>query len=194
MSRNIIHQDAGIDRALVADLLTLSRLLSAPILLWLVAVRSMDVAVIGLGFAWCTDFFDGRFARSTPRDTMLKEWDLRADAWLAAALGIGLGLGGYLQWWVLAPVVAVVMVGSAWFANPAAVMVGTGSLFGMFLWVVTQRGALWWLPAAYLVAALLAGWKRFFGVVLPAVWHGLMAIVQGERHSGRALVIDDWAD
>lgn len=194
MSGNVTHQGVVIDRALVADLLTFSRLLSAPLLLWLVAIGSLDVAVVVLGFAWCTDFFDGRFARSAPRDTILKEWDLRADAWLAVALGAGLGLSGLISWWLLAPVAAVVFVGSVLFANPAAVMVGTGYLFGMFLWSVTQWGGLRWLPAVYLVVALVANWRRFFRIILPALWHGLVAVVPGKRVRGRALVLDDWVD
>ena len=194
MSGNVIHQGVGIDRALVADLLTLSRLLSAPLLLWLVATSSLDVAVVVLGLAWCTDYFDGRFARSAPRETIFKEWDLRADAWLAVALGTGLGLSGLISWWVIAPVAIIVFVGSVLFANPAAIMVGTGYLFGVFLWSVTQWGGLNWLPAVYLVVALLANWKRFFGIILPALWNGLMVVVPGKRPRGRALVLDDWVD
>ncbi|MCY4371292.1 MAG: CDP-alcohol phosphatidyltransferase family protein [bacterium] len=194
MSGNVTHQGVVIDRALVADLLTLARLLSAPLLLWLVATSSLDVAVVVLGFAWCTDFFDGRFARSAPRDTILKEWDLRADAWLAVALGTGLGFSGLISWWLLAPVAGVVFVGSVLFSNPAAVMVGTGYLFGVFLWSVMQWGGLWWLPSVYLVLALLANWRRFFWVILPACWQGLVSAAQGKRQRGRSLVLEDWVD
>ena len=194
MSGKVTYGGVGIDRALVADLLTFSRLLSTPLLLWLVAIGSLDIAVVVLGFAWCTDYFDGRFARSARRETILKEWDLRTDAWLAAALGFGLGLSGLMSWWLLAPVAVVVFVGSILFTNPAAVMVGTGYLFGMFLWAVTQWGGLRWLPAAYVVVALLANWRRFFGVILPALWNALVAVVPGRRPRGEALVLDDWVD
>ena len=147
-----------------------------------------------LGFAWCTDYFDGRFARSAPRETILKEWDLRADAWLAVALGVGLGLSGLISWWLLAPVAVVVFVGSVLFANPAPVMVGTGYLFGVFLWSVTQWGGLRWLPVTYLVVGLLANWRRFFRIVLPAFWYSLTALVPGKRPRSRTLVLDDGVD
>ena len=194
MDRNVSHGGVVIDRAAFADLLTFSRLVTAPFLTWLVASRRLDTAAVVLGIAWCTDFFDGRFARSALRDTLLKDWDLRADAWLAFCLAAGLGLGGYFPWWHLGPVAVIVFVGSILFTNPSAVMLGTGYLFGVFLWVVTSRGNLWWLPAVYVVVGLIASWRRFFRVILPAFWHGLVALVPGERRRGSKLVVDDWAD
>ena len=194
MDRSVSHLGVEVDRAAVADLLTFSRLLSVPFLTWLVASRHLDTAVVVVGLAWCTDFFDGRFARSAVRDTRLKDWDLRADSWVGVGLGVGLGLGGYFSWWILAPVAGAVFVASLAFENPSGVMVGTGYLLGIFLWVATYHGTLRWLPAAYLVVALIAGWKRFFRVVLPAVWHGLTAQLPGDRRRGTRLVIDDWVD
>lgn len=194
MDRNTGYRSVAIDRAAVADLLTFSRLLSAPLLAWLVAKRHIDAAAVVVGLAWCSDFFDGRFARSAVRSTRLKEWDLRADSWVGVGLGLGLGLGGYFSWWILAPVVAVVFVGSLVFTNPSVVMVGTGYLFGVFLWAVIRHGTLRWLPAVYVVAALMVSWRRFFGVVLPVCWRGLKALVRGDRRRGSRLVLDDWLD
>ena len=194
MDRNITHEGVWIDRATLADLLTFSRLLSAPLLAWLVAVRSLDTAVVVVGLAWCTDFFDGRCARATPRDTRLKEWDLRADAWLAVGLGTGLGLGGYFSWWLVAPVAGLVFVGSLLFVNPAPVMVGIGYLSGMFLWAVLHRGSLWWLPGVYLSVLLVLNWRRFWGVIMPAFWRGLTVLGPGDRRRGTSLVLDDWVD
>lgn len=194
MDRHVRYLGVVVDRAAVADLLTFSRLLSAPFLAWLVASRHVDGAAIVVGLAWCTDFFDGRLARSAVRDTILKEWDLRTDSWMAVALGVGMGLGGYFSWWVLGPVAAVVFVASVTFRNPSLVMVGTGYLFGAFLLAATQHGTLRWLPALYVVVALIAGRRRFFGVVLPAVWNGLTAVLPGHRSRGTTLVVDDWLD
>lgn len=194
MNRNVGYLGVVIDRAAVADLLTFSRLLSAPLLAWLVGNRHLDEAVVVVGLAWCTDFFDGRFARSAARDTILKEWDLRADSWIGVGLGLGLGLGGYFSWWILAPVAAAVFVGSVVCTNPALVMVGTGYLFGVFVWGATQHGTLWWLPALYVMVALIASWRRFFGVVLPVLVHGLRAMLPGDHRRGSAMVLDDWLD
>lgn len=194
MNPNGGYLGVAIDRAAVADLLTFSRLLSAPLMAWLVANRYLDAAVLVLGLAWCTDFFDGRFARSAARDTILKEWDLRADSWVGVALGLGLGLGGYYSWWILAPVAVAVFVGSVLSTNPALVMVGTGYLLGIFVWGATQHGTLRWLPAVYVLVALIVSWKRFFGVVLPVLVRGLRAMVPGDHSRGSAMVLDDWLD
>ena len=194
MDRNGGYPDVGIDHAAIADLLTFSRLLCAPVLAWLVAKRHLDAAVVVLGLAWCTDYFDGRFARSAARDTILKEWDLRADSWVGVGLGLGLGMGGYFSWWILAPVAAAVFVGSVVSTNPSLVMVGTGYLFGVFVWGATQHGTLRWLPALYVVVALIASWKRFFRVVLPVLVHGLRAMAPGDHPRGSAMVLDDWLD
>ena len=194
MDRNGGYQGVVIDHAAVADLLTFSRLLSAPLLAWLVANRYLDTAVVVLGLAWCSDFFDGRFARSADRDTILKEWDLRADSWVAVALGLGMGLGGYFSWWILGPVAVVVFVGSLVATNPSVVMMGTGYLLGVFVWAATQHGTLRWLPALYVVVALIAGWKRFFRVVLPVWMRGLRALLPGNQRRGSTMVLDDWLD
>ena len=194
MDGNIPHRGVGFDRANVADLLTFSRLLSAPVLAWLVGFRSLDTAIVVVGFAWCTDFLDGRFARSAPRDTRLKGWDLRADAWLAVGLGIGLGCGGYFSWWLMAPIAGLVFLGSVLLANPSSVMVGIGILSAMFLWAVLHNASLWWLPGVYVVALLVANWRRFWAVIMPALWRSLVVRAVGERGRGRGLVLDEWVD
>lgn len=194
MDRNVSYLGGVIDKAAVADLLTFSRLLSAPMLAWLVASRRLDAAVVLLGLVWCTDFFDGRFARSALRETRLKDWDLRADSWVGIGLGVGLGLGGYFSWWIVGPVAGVVFVGSMVATNPSVVMVGTGYLLGVFVWGATQHGTLRWLPALYVVVALIAGWRRFFGVVLPVWVRGLRAMLPGDHPRGSAMVLDDWLD
>ena len=194
MDGNITDRGVGTDRANLADLLTLSRLLVTPLIAWLVAARSLDTAVVLLGFAWCTDILDGRLARAALRVTRLNGWDLRADAWLSAGLGVGLGLGGYFSWWIVAPVAGVAFVGSLLFTNPSPVMVGIGALSGMFLWTVLRQASLWWLPGVYLAALLLADWRRFWGVILPALWYSLMALAPGDRRRETSLVLDDWVD
>ncbi|MDE0171555.1 MAG: hypothetical protein OXS29_18925 [bacterium] len=194
MERNLGAEGVVVDRAAVADLLTFSRLVSAPLLAWLVANRHVDMAVGLVGLAWCTDYFDGRFARAAARDTRLKRWDLRADSWVAVGLGLGLGFGGYVSWWTVAPVAAVVFVGSLVSHNPSVVMMGTGYLLGVFLWSATIHGTLRWLPAFYLTVALIASWRRFFGVVLPVWVRGLRLMARGERRRDSHLVLDEWLD
>ena len=193
MDRDASGVGAGLDRADVADLLTLARLISAPIMLWLVSIRSLDAAVLVAAIAWWTDFLDGRMARKADRESRLKEWDLRADAWLASAMGLGLGLAGYFSWWVIAPLAAVVLFMSVLLSNPAVVMAGVGGQYGMFLMAIYLWADLWWLGVLHVLVFLVAGWKRFWGVVLPAFWAGIAALVSGRRRD-RRLVLDDWAE
>jgi len=193
-----MHRDAsgvgtGLDRADVADLLTLARLISAPIMLWLVSNRSLDAAVLVVVVAWWTDFLDGRLARRAHRETRLKDWDLRADAWLASAVGLGLGLAGYFSWWVVAPLAAVVLVVSVLLSNPAAVMVGVAAQYGVFFMATYFWADLWWLAVLHVIVFLVAGWRRFWDVVWRAFWAGLAGLVSGRRRH-RRLVLDDWAE
>lgn len=193
MDRDASEVGTGLDRADAADLLTLARLISAPIMLWLVSNRSLDAAVLLVVVAWWTDFLDGRLARKAHRETRLKDWDLRADAWLASAVGLGLGFAGYFSWWVVAPLAAVVLVMSVLLSNPAAVMVGVAVQYGMFLMATYLWSGLWWLGVLHVLVFLGAGWKRFWGVVMPAFWAGVAALVSG-RGRDRRLVLDDWVE
>ena len=177
MDRDVSGVRTGLDRADVADLLTLARLLSAPIMLWLVSIRSLDAAVLLAVIAWWTDFLDGRLARRADRESRLKDWDLRADAWLASAIGLGLGLAGYFSWRVAVPLAAAVLVMSVLLSNPSVVMVGVAVQYGMFILATYLWADLWWLGVLHVLALLGAGWKRFWGVVMPAFWAGLAALV-----------------
>ena len=193
MDRDASGVGTGLDRADVADLLTLARLLSAPIMLWLVSIRSLDAAVVVAAIAWWTDLLDGRMARKADRESRLKDWDLRADAWLASAIGLGLGLGGYFSWRVAVPLAAVVLVMSVLISNPAAVMVGIAVQYGMFIVAMCLWADLWWFGVLHVIGFVGATWKRFWGVLLPAFWAGAAALVSGRRRN-RGLVVDDWAE
>ncbi len=193
MDRDTSDAGTGLDRADFADLLTLARLMSAPIMLWLVSIRSLDAAVLVAVIAWWTDFFDGRMARKADRESRLKDWDLRADAWLASAMGLGLGLAGYFSWWVAVTLGAAVLVMSVLLSNPAAVMVGVAVQYGMFIVAMYLWADLWWLGVLHVIVFVGASWKRFWGVLLPAFWAGAAAPVSGRRRN-RGLVVDDWAE
>lgn len=182
----------GVDRAALADMLTLSRLLSVPLAVWVTATRSLNTAMILVGLAWCSDYFDGRLARSAERKTRLSQWDLRADLWLAAGLGAGMGMAGYFSWWVIVPLAGFVFLGPLFLTNPSPMMVGLACLYTMFLWTLVSRGGWWWLPALYLLVLLAADWDRFRGVIMPALWRSLSALIPGERFRPKSMVLDDW--
>ena len=185
------------DRAQLADLLTFSRLLAGPVLVALLAGRRLEAAALFLTLAWFTDFFDGRMARSSDRPTRLNGWDLRADAWLAAGLGIGLGLGGYLTWWLAGPLSLFVFAGAVLLVNPAPVMVGIGALTGLTLLTFVTEDSWWWVPAGALLILLVPSRKRFLHTILPALWAGVVSLTTGEdpeaETRGRRLTVDEWA-
>ena len=193
MDRDAPGVGTGLDRADMADLLTLARLICIPIILWLVSIRRMDAAVLVVVVAWWTDFLDGRLARKAHRESRLKDWDLRADACLASAMGLGLGLAGYFSWWVVAPLAAVVVVNSIRPSNLAVVMAGVGVQYGMFILAMRVEADLWWVSVLHVIVFLGAGWRRFWDVLLPAFWESSGALVPGRsRHRGR--VVDDRAE
>ena len=182
------------DRAFLADALTSARIVMAPVLAALLAQRRIDAAAIVLGVAWATDFLDGRAARGASRPTKLNGWDLRVDAWLAVGQGVGLGFGGYVSWWLIGPITALVAWGSVTLRNPSPVMVGIGALSGALVWVILFESAVWWLPVAYGVILWIVDWNRFWQVIMPALWRGVVSIVRFERHEDRRMVLDEWVD
>ena len=179
------------DRADIADLLTFSRMLISPVIAWLLASQHLDIAVVLLGFAWVTDFLDGRLARSTKQVTRLHRWDLRADAGLGICLVGGLGLGGYLTWWIVIPLTGLMIFLLLLASNPAPVALNVGILFGTFILVATIRGdRLWWLPVVYMLTALVMSWQRLFKVLMPVVFTNLL-VVRRPKTRPREIVLDD---
>ncbi|MCY4620606.1 MAG: CDP-alcohol phosphatidyltransferase family protein [bacterium] len=193
MDRDAPGLGTGFDQADVADLLTLARLICAPIMLWLVSIRSLDAAVLVVVIAWWTDFLDGRLARKAHRETRLKDWDLRADACLASAMGLGLGLVGYFSWWLVAPLAAVVVVNSIRPSNLAVVMAGIGFQYAMFILAMRLWADLWWVSVLHVIIFLVAGWRRLWDVLFPAFWESSGVLVPRRRRH-RGLVVEDRAE
>ncbi len=104
--------------ALLADLLTLSRVAAAGLLLWLGPAHGADALPVAVGItvlAWTTDQLDGWAARRSATPTKLGPYDFPIDA------AFYLGILGYLVTADYLPVViavvflAVAMV--AWFST-----------------------------------------------------------------------------
>jgi phosphatidylglycerophosphate synthase len=96
--------------ALIADLLTLSRVVAAGVLLWLgwtggASVGRAAVLVVVLG--WTTDQLDGWFARRSPRPTRLKDCDFQVDVVFYAGILAYLALARFLPAWLVAGFVAL---------------------------------------------------------------------------------------
>lgn len=159
--------------ALAADVLTITRLGFAFLLVPLVWQERLDLAAVVLSLAWLSDLFDGRLARMAGTPTRFGRWDLRVDTGVGVALVIGLiGNGTVSLWFGLA---ALVVLGGFFLAgNIAASMLLQLSGYLPLLYTLWQeRPDLWWLPFATFSAIGLADWRRLIRVTIPAFLHGM---------------------
>lgn len=184
----IVNNAPRMDRAHIADALTLSRMVLAPWIGWCVAAGYVGLAVALLGCAWLTDYWDGRFARAASQPTCLHRWDVRTDAWLGSCLVVGLASGGYLPWEVATAIVALAVIGALVVTNPALLALCTGTMFAIAVWELTVHGGrLRWVPATYVIIATVAARHRVFGVNIPGVFRALR-----NPRAARGVVLDDW--
>ena len=101
--------------ALIADLLTLSRVVAAGVLLWLGLTRgasALPAAVLVVVLGWTTDQFDGWFARRSPTPTRLKDRDFYVDLIFYAGILAYLALSRFFPAWLVAGF--VILGGAAW--------------------------------------------------------------------------------
>jgi phosphatidylglycerophosphate synthase len=101
--------------ATIADLLTLSRVVAAGILLWLGTTggaAALPVAVLVTVLGWTTDQLDGWVARRSATPTRLKDWDFRIDVVFYAGILAYLVTARFLPAWLAAGFVALSSV--AW--------------------------------------------------------------------------------
>ena len=97
---------AGERIATVPNILSLLRLASVPVFVWLFVTGSEDLAVGLYAAAAWTDFFDGYIARRTNSISELgKLLDPLSDRLLILALTIALVARGVLPWWLAAAVI-----------------------------------------------------------------------------------------
>ncbi|MFN2389704.1 MAG: CDP-alcohol phosphatidyltransferase family protein [Actinomycetota bacterium] len=91
----------------IPNILSLLRLATVPVFLWLFVTGREDVAVIVYGIAAWTDFFDGYIARRTGTVTELgKLLDPASDRIFILALVVMLLARGALSWWLAAAIIA----------------------------------------------------------------------------------------
>jgi hypothetical protein len=101
--------------ALIADLLTFSRILAAGVLVWLGltgGASALPVAVLVVMLGWTTDQLDGWFARRSPTPTRLKNSDFQVDLIFYAGILAYLALACFLPTWLVAGFVS--LGGAAW--------------------------------------------------------------------------------
>ncbi len=179
--------------ALIADVLTASRVVLAVFVGAALARLDYPTAVILLVVAWLTDFFDGILARAARGKTRLGDWDFRVDVTLGVAILVGLVISDVLR----LPLVAVaVVLGAGWTqytGNPAPAMLLLALAYGVLLAVLIHDvPRLWWLPFVAVALLLTLQWRRFVRVILPAFFQGLGTIVGGKRVEAPP-VLDRWS-
>lgn len=180
-------------RAVIADMLTASRILLAMLLAFAVAIDSWPFATVILVIAWLTDLLDGRLARATSEPTRLGDWDFRVDVALGVAILIGLMLSGIASSWLVVAAVATLAGLTIMTGNPAPSMLLLAFAYGWFLWILLdRRPTFWWLPFSSIVFLLIVDWRRFFSVILPAFFRGLSTFSQSDNPDPTP-VLDRWA-
>ena len=101
--------------ALIADLLTLSRVVAAGVLCCLGltgGASALPAAALVIVLGWTTDQFDGWFARRSPAPTRLKDHDFYVDLIFYVGILAYLSLARFLPAWAVAGFVT--LGGAAW--------------------------------------------------------------------------------
>jgi phosphatidylglycerophosphate synthase len=159
--------------AILADGLTAARAISVLPLFWATATEAIGIAAGLLAVAWWTDFFDGRFARSTTFPTRLGPWDLLIDTMVGAALLAGLVASGLIEGvpWGL---IGLALFGwYLWQHNPSASMTFQALAYGVFLVTVWSKAPAWIGVLVATIGGIMAlDWNRFVGTTLPTFFAG----------------------
>jgi len=89
------------------NVISLGRLLSVPILVWLILTRQMFPALVVFGVAGLSDALDGFLARAFKARTQLGAYlDPLADKALLMGVFLALGARGYIDLWVVILVIS----------------------------------------------------------------------------------------
>jgi phosphatidylglycerophosphate synthase len=170
--------------AVLADLLSLMRVVAAGLLVWLGVTQgagALGQATLVAFFGWTTDAIDGFAARHAGRPTRLGKYDFLFDVLLYAGILIYLTASGYLPA-VLAAVYAVVACVVSVASRRKEVAVLFLRLIDLACLVVIFRYLTW---AGVLIVAWLAVlaiiYRRRIRVGVPR-WLGQLAdLVSGRR-------------
>jgi phosphatidylglycerophosphate synthase len=168
--------------ALIADLLTFSRILAAGVLVWLGwtgGAPALPAAVLTIVLGWTTDQLDGWFARRSPTPTRLKDSDFYVDLIFYAGILAYLTLARFLPAWLVAGF--VILGGVAWLlTRRKAVVVPCLRIIDVACGVIIFRN----VPV---IGFMLVAWAVVLAVVyrrrlaervprwwddLRAAWHG----------------------
>lgn len=159
--------------AVVADVLTISRLGLAVLLIPAAWTSNVSLASVLVTLAWVTDLLDGRIARSAGLRGRMGPWDLTVDT--AVGVGLIIGLTGAGDVPVLYGVVAILVLGS-WFLTgnfAAAQMLQLAGYLPLLDILWTRRPTVWWLPFVTAIVIGVVDWRRLMGVNIPKFIRGV---------------------
>lgn len=157
---------------LVADGLTLMRLLIAVVVIPVAWTGDLTPTAVLVSVAWLTDLLDGRLARASGVPGRLGTWDLRADTAVGTGLMVGLVGSGLVPAWILALVAMFLLVSVRGSAAGAMLAQLCGYLPLLFL-LWTRRPIGWWVPFVAATAIGLVDWRRLVRINIPAFIGGL---------------------
>lgn len=139
----------------IPNALTILRLLSVPLIVWLMAAGEMGWAFWLFIAAGITDAVDGAVARLCDARTRLGQWlDPLADKVMLVAVFITLGIAGHLPLWL----VVLVVLRDLLIVLYALVYVVAGTFDGSPLFISKINTATQILSAAVVLGHLGQGW------------------------------------
>lgn len=160
--------------ALVADVLTISRLGMAVLLVPAAWTAHLTAVSVLLSLAWLTDILDGRVARAGGVPGRLASWDLTVDTIVGVGLLIGLTGAGEVN--LVFAAAATVGLG-AWFitGNFAASLLLQLAGYLPFLAIAwTRRPMAWWLPFTTAIVIGVIDWRRLVTINIPGFVRSLI--------------------
>ncbi len=157
---------------LTADGLTLGRLVVAVALIPVLGARRVALGAALLGFAWTSDFLDGRAARASAGRTRLGDVDLWADTLVGGGAVLGFTVWGWVPPVVGLGLGALLLAAFALTRNEAMSMLLQATGYALVLWRTWRDGqavSLWLLLTIIAVIAVVNRrilWERSFPTFL----------------------------
>lgn len=158
----------------LADIITFSRAMLAPLVLWLglsQGQEALSIVVALMIFNWTADSLDGPLARSNPtsEQSWIGERDLEIDMLVSASL-LGYMISASLLSW---PIAAVYVLVWLFYFYRRGVSRFTGIVFqapiyGWFVFVALKESpqiGLW--IVAWIILAIILTWPKFPKVIVP---------------------------
>jgi len=171
---------------LAADALTLARLVVAVALIPVLGARRLTLGAVLLGFAWISDFLDGRAARASAGRTRLGDVDLWADTFVGAGAVLGFTVWGWIPPAIGLGLAALLLAAFVFTRNEAMSMLLQATGYALAIWRTWRDGdpaSLWWLLT--IIAAIAVVNRRIFWQrSLPTFLGGLAVMLRRRRPTG----------